>query len=196
MDGFLLLPLHWGGEVRAAVDGWRQDSVEDWRCSYLCIARRSPSPQLCPPSALYTALCGSCFSKSPSLNPSFARLRSRSIQYLITVPRFLLSALDQFYSSSQYIRPSCCNMSLGRIHCFLVATKGSDVIYERFYDRLSEAEKAEVRGCIGMPPPACTGTYSGGACMGRRRRRCAPSSRDAISHVHIVAGHAWGGMRP
>ena len=46
-------------------------------------------------------------------------------------------------------------MSLGRIHCFLVATKGSDVIYERFYDRLSEAEKAEVRV----------------HCMGRRRRR-------------------------
>mmetsp|Transcript_28854 Transcript_28854/g.73613 ORF Transcript_28854/g.73613 Transcript_28854/m.73613 type:complete len:151 (-) Transcript_28854:217-669(-) len=36
-------------------------------------------------------------------------------------------------------------MSYGRIHCFLVATKGGDVIYERFYDRLSEVEKAEVR---------------------------------------------------
>ena len=39
-------------------------------------------------------------------------------------------------------------MSLGRIHCFLIATKGSDVIYERFYDRLSEAEKAEVRAAF------------------------------------------------
>lgn len=36
-------------------------------------------------------------------------------------------------------------MSYGRIHCFLVATKIGDVIYERFYDRLSEVEKAEIR---------------------------------------------------
>ena len=89
-------------------------------------------------------------------------------------------------------------MSLGRIHCFLVATKGSDVIYERFYDRLSEAEKAEVRGCIAWGgegggervhcmgcrlPTACTGTHSGGACMGRRRRRCTPRSWDATSRM-------------
>lgn len=39
-------------------------------------------------------------------------------------------------------------MSFGRIHCFLVATKAGDVIYERFYDRLSEVEKAEVRAAF------------------------------------------------
>ncbi|GAX80427.1 hypothetical protein CEUSTIGMA_g7866.t1 [Chlamydomonas eustigma] len=39
-------------------------------------------------------------------------------------------------------------MSFGRIHCFLVATKNSDVIYERFYDRLSESDKAEVRAAF------------------------------------------------
>jgi hypothetical protein len=39
-------------------------------------------------------------------------------------------------------------MSFGRIHCFLVATKGADVIYERFFDRLSEVEKAEVRAAF------------------------------------------------
>ena len=43
-------------------------------------------------------------------------------------------------------------MSLGRIHCFLVCTKGADVIYERFYDRLSEAEKAEVRAAFFQVP--------------------------------------------
>mmetsp|Transcript_11180 Transcript_11180/g.24075 ORF Transcript_11180/g.24075 Transcript_11180/m.24075 type:complete len:151 (-) Transcript_11180:781-1233(-) len=36
-------------------------------------------------------------------------------------------------------------MSFGRLHCFLVATKNGEVIYERFYDRLNEAEKAEIR---------------------------------------------------
>lgn len=42
------------------------------------------------------------------------------------------------------------NMSqLGRIHCFLIATKGAgNVIYERFYDRLSEYEKADVRAAF------------------------------------------------
>ena len=39
-------------------------------------------------------------------------------------------------------------MSLGRILCFLVSTKGSDVVYERFYDRLSESEKAEIRAAF------------------------------------------------
>lgn len=36
----------------------------------------------------------------------------------------------------------------GKFNCFCVATKGGDVIYERFYDRLSEAEKAEVRAAF------------------------------------------------
>lgn len=39
-------------------------------------------------------------------------------------------------------------MDFGKIHCFLVASKGMDVIYERFYDRLSEAEKADVRAAF------------------------------------------------
>uniref|UniRef100_A0A7R9V7B1 Coatomer subunit zeta n=1 Tax=Chlamydomonas euryale TaxID=1486919 RepID=A0A7R9V7B1_9CHLO len=39
-------------------------------------------------------------------------------------------------------------MSFGRIHCFLVSTKASQVVYERFYDRLSESEKAEVRAAF------------------------------------------------
>jgi len=37
---------------------------------------------------------------------------------------------------------------LGRFHCLLIATKGGDVIYERFYDRLSEYEKADVRAAF------------------------------------------------
>ena len=38
-----------------------------------------------------------------------------------------------------------CQMSFGRIHCFVVATKNADVLYERFFDRLSEVDKAEIR---------------------------------------------------
>ena len=29
-----------------------------------------------------------------------------------------------------------------------MSTKGSDVVYERFYDRLSESEKAEIRAAF------------------------------------------------
>ncbi len=36
-------------------------------------------------------------------------------------------------------------MSYGRIHCLLFATRNGEVIYERFYDRLSELEKADIR---------------------------------------------------
>jgi hypothetical protein len=39
---------------------------------------------------------------------------------------------------------------LGRIHCFLVATRGGDVVYERFYDRFSELEKADVRSALSL----------------------------------------------
>lgn len=39
-------------------------------------------------------------------------------------------------------------MDLGRIHCFLVATRSGEVIYERFYDRLSETDKGEVRAAF------------------------------------------------
>lgn len=36
-------------------------------------------------------------------------------------------------------------MDLGRIVCILFATKTGKVLYERFYAKFSEAEKAEVR---------------------------------------------------
>lgn len=39
---------------------------------------------------------------------------------------------------------------LGRIHCFLVATRGGDVVYERFFDRFSELEKADVRSALSL----------------------------------------------
>ena len=37
---------------------------------------------------------------------------------------------------------------LGRIHCLLVSTQSGEVVFERFYDRLSEAEKADVRAAF------------------------------------------------
>ncbi len=39
-------------------------------------------------------------------------------------------------------------MASGRIHCVLVATKLGEVVYERFYDRLSELDKAEIRAAF------------------------------------------------
>lgn len=36
-------------------------------------------------------------------------------------------------------------MDFGRVVCVLVATRSGQVIYERFYIRLSEAEKADIR---------------------------------------------------
>lgn len=41
-------------------------------------------------------------------------------------------------------------MSTGRIHCVCLATKGGEVIYERFYDRLSELDKAEARAAFSL----------------------------------------------
>ncbi|GFR40120.1 hypothetical protein Agub_g674 [Astrephomene gubernaculifera] len=39
-------------------------------------------------------------------------------------------------------------MDTGRLHCFLVATRAGDVIYERFFDRFTELEKAEIRAAF------------------------------------------------
>lgn len=39
-------------------------------------------------------------------------------------------------------------MATGKIHCVLIATKAGEVVYERFYDRLSELDKAEIRAAF------------------------------------------------
>lgn len=36
----------------------------------------------------------------------------------------------------------------GRVHCIVVATKGGEVVYERFYDRFTEIDKAEIRAAF------------------------------------------------
>ncbi|KAL6753385.1 Zeta2-COP [Haematococcus lacustris] len=39
-------------------------------------------------------------------------------------------------------------MSFGRLHAFVIATKAGEVVYERFWDRLSEVDKAEARAAL------------------------------------------------
>jgi hypothetical protein len=39
-------------------------------------------------------------------------------------------------------------MEFGRIHCVVVATKAGEVVYERYYDRYTELDKAEVRAAF------------------------------------------------
>lgn len=36
----------------------------------------------------------------------------------------------------------------GRIHCVVVATKAGQVVFERYYDRYTELEKAEIREAL------------------------------------------------
>jgi hypothetical protein len=36
----------------------------------------------------------------------------------------------------------------GRVHCIVVATKAGEVVYERFYDRFTELDKAEIRAAF------------------------------------------------
>eukprot|EP00878_Enallax_costatus_P009152 GHUV01009566.1.p1 GENE.GHUV01009566.1~~GHUV01009566.1.p1 ORF type:complete len:152 (+),score=21.14 GHUV01009566.1:634-1089(+) len=36
----------------------------------------------------------------------------------------------------------------GRIHCIVVATKAGEVVYERYYDRYTELDKAEIRAAF------------------------------------------------
>ena len=39
-------------------------------------------------------------------------------------------------------------MSTGRIHAILIAARSGAVVYERFYDRLSELDKGELRAAF------------------------------------------------
>lgn len=39
-------------------------------------------------------------------------------------------------------------MDPGRVHAFVAANRAGHVVYERFYDRLSEAAKAEARAAM------------------------------------------------
>lgn len=41
-----------------------------------------------------------------------------------------------------------CAMDTGRIQALLVTTPTSEVVYERFYERMSEQEKAELRASL------------------------------------------------
>lgn len=36
----------------------------------------------------------------------------------------------------------------GRIHCVVIATKAGEVVYERYYDRYTELDKAEIRAAF------------------------------------------------
>lgn len=39
-------------------------------------------------------------------------------------------------------------MDTGRIHALIVATTSGNVVYERFYERLNEQDKAEMRASL------------------------------------------------
>lgn len=39
-------------------------------------------------------------------------------------------------------------MSSGRVYCILIATPARQVVFERFYDTFTDAEKAEIRGAF------------------------------------------------
>jgi hypothetical protein len=41
----------------------------------------------------------------------------------------------------------------GRIYSLLLATRSGQVVYERFYDSFSEAEKAEIRAAFDQVAP-------------------------------------------
>ena len=46
------------------------------------------------------------------------------------------------------VRPHCICMDCGRIQCFLIATTTGSVVYERFYFRFTDVEKADIRAAF------------------------------------------------
>lgn len=83
-------------------------------------------------------------------------------------------------------------MSSGRVNALLIATRQGHVVYERFYESLSEAEKAEVRGAFDQVAGASSGAAVAAAdddeLVGRYR--CAPG-RQPGSKPFVTP---WGGL--
>jgi hypothetical protein len=39
-------------------------------------------------------------------------------------------------------------MDFGRVHCIVISNKSGAVVYERYYDRYTELDKAEIRAAF------------------------------------------------
>lgn len=74
----------------------------------------------------------------------------------------------------------------GRIQCILIATTGSNIVYERFYERFLDTEKADIRQSFQQTQSQLT--QSSTECIGRCRS-AAPTERVPTNLLHMP--HAW-----
>jgi hypothetical protein len=88
----------------------------------------------------------------------------------------------------------------GRVHCIVVATKAGEVVYERFYDRFTELDKAEIRAAFQQATDIVNlasdnqdfvGTFRY-ACVVRGSRSSPSSSRSSLIERQDVAGRTKG----
>jgi hypothetical protein len=52
------------------------------------------------------------------------------------------------YAAVANLTPDSLRMDCGRIQCFLIATTTGSVVYERFYLRFTDVEKADIRAAF------------------------------------------------
>ena len=84
----------------------------------------------------------------------------------------------------------CCTdldaMDNERIQLVLIATTSGNVIYERFYERLGEQEKAEMRASIAdAAESGSTSTSDGSEYASRYRQGREESTQYAVDHVSL-----------
>jgi hypothetical protein len=89
-------------------------------------------------------------------------------------------------------------MDLGRVHCFLVATKSGAVVYERFYHRCSGVEAAEVRQALQQAAANVNLSQEGQEFVGqlRRVRRAAARGAAPPARTPAAAAAASAGLSP
>ena len=61
-------------------------------------------------------------------------------------------------------------MDIGRVRLVLIATSAGSVIYERFYERLAENDKAEMRASLAEAAEKCSASPIEGAEFASRFR--------------------------
>ena len=77
----------------------------------------------------------------------------------------------------------------GRVHAFAIASRNGCVVYERFYDRLSEVQKAELRNALGQCSRDVAKMQN--AQVGVGNFRCACDLIRHILHAHDPVCTMW-----
>lgn len=76
----------------------------------------------------------------------------------------------------------------GHIHAICITNRSGSIVYERFFDRLSEIQKAELRTALGQCSRDVARMQNGHVGVGNFRYFCSSNCIHAVGVDHLVEG--------